>query len=686
MKFLHPVFLFALFAVIIPILIHLFSFRRFTTVYFSNVNYLKNIRKESRKKSRLKNLLILLSRILAISSLVFVFAQPYLPSENRTAARTNGTVAVYIDNSFSMNALSTRGQLLEFSRNKAIEIAGAYPPDTRFMLITNDLMPQHQHIFNREQFIRQVSEIGSSPKSLNLSRISDRLTLNAEQIGTGADMTAYFISDFQSGTTDLEDFKEDSGRVNYFLPVTPEITANLYIDSCWMEFPAHKLGQEERLQVKVINRSKEVYQNLPVKFYLNDTLKALGNFNIEAGGEQVVELKYMNINSGIHSGYAEISDYPYVHDNSYYLNYTVQPSLKALAIYDSGPETRSGMPYLRALFSGDDYVIFEEASSENLQVSRLGSYNTIFLVNMKSLSSGIIGELKKAAENGATVVFFPETDGKTESYNNFLGILNANRITGIDTARQNISGIEWRHPVYDQVFRNITEDADLPRIYGSFIFSEDTRIPETKLLWFRNKAKAVAIQPAGDGNLIVFSFPLSPENDEFARHILFVPTLYSLVINSLPRQKIAYTIGRESQATLSRQNIAEVSSITIKTPAEQEFIPEYSVSEGNRLKIMLNDFFSIAGHYRVTAGGTVADAISMNYDRKESDPACLSPGEIIAAIDRYHLKNTMVIEEGDRQFSEILSEIYDGMKLWKWFLAFALLFLTAEALIVRFWK
>ncbi|HNU78032.1 MAG TPA: hypothetical protein PKM75_06660, partial [Prolixibacteraceae bacterium] len=242
------------------------------------------------------------------------------------------------------------------------------------------------------------------------------------------------------------------------------------------------------------------------------------------------------------------------------------------------------------------------------------------------------------------------------------------------------------HPVYDQVFRNITEDADLPRIYGSFIFSEDTRIPETKLLWFRNKAKAVAIQPAGDGNLIVFSFPLSPENDEFARHILFVPTLYSLVINSLPRQKIAYTIGRESQATLSRQNIAEVSSITIKTPAEQEFIPEYSVSEGNRLKIMLNDFFSIAGHYRVTAGGTVADAISMNYDRKESDPACLSPGEIIAAIDRYHLKNTMVIEEGDRQFSEILSEIYDGMKLWKWFLAFALLFLTAEALIVRFWK
>ena len=159
MKFHFPGFLFALSAIVIPIIIHLFSFKYYKTVYFSNVSFLKDIKKESKNKTRLKQILILIARILTIIFLVFAFSQPYIPVKNEIKQHAQLTVGIYIDNSFSMNALSDKGQLLESARNKALEICLAYPAGTRFKLLTNDLLLKHQHVFNREQFVQQVSDI-----------------------------------------------------------------------------------------------------------------------------------------------------------------------------------------------------------------------------------------------------------------------------------------------------------------------------------------------------------------------------------------------------------------------------------------------------------------------------------------------------------------------------------------------
>ena len=81
MEFLYSTFLYALALVAVPIIIHLFNFRKFKTVYFSNVKFLKSVKEKTKSQSQLKHLLILLSRILMIAFIVFAFAQPYLKSE-----------------------------------------------------------------------------------------------------------------------------------------------------------------------------------------------------------------------------------------------------------------------------------------------------------------------------------------------------------------------------------------------------------------------------------------------------------------------------------------------------------------------------------------------------------------------------------------------------------------------------
>ncbi|HPT32589.1 MAG TPA: hypothetical protein PLW67_12150, partial [Prolixibacteraceae bacterium] len=100
----------------------------------------------------------------------------------------------------------------------------------------------------------------------------------------------------------------------------------------------------------------------------------------------------------------------------------------------------------------------------------------------------------------------------------------------------------------------------------------------------------------------------------------------------------------------------------------------------------LTSFFRDAGHYLVQSGGKTISAVSMNYDRSESDFDFYSPSELEAEIGKNGIRNTSVIEVQNKNFEQVYGEIRHGKKLWKLFLVFTLLFLLTEVIIIRFWK
>ena len=231
MLFANPVFLTALSALAIPVIIHLYNFRRYRKVYFTNVRFIAEIRQESKKRSQLKHLMILLMRLLAITALVLAFAQPYIPApvqQQNIAGRQ--AVSIYIDNSFSMEALATNGKLLDIAKTKAIEIASAYKPSDLFQLMTSDFEGRHQRFVSIDEFRTLVEEVTISPVSRTLSDVIKRQDdLLAQSRTTGH--SAYIISDFQRSSADLGNLKTDSSVSYFFVPVTAVKTNNLYIDS-----------------------------------------------------------------------------------------------------------------------------------------------------------------------------------------------------------------------------------------------------------------------------------------------------------------------------------------------------------------------------------------------------------------------------------------------------------------------
>lgn len=685
MKFLFPTFLFALFAVAIPVIIHLFSFKQHKTVYFSNVNFLKEIKKESKKRSKLKQILLLIARIFVIAFLVFAFTQPYIPTNRDSKREANQIVAIYIDNSFSMNALSEQGQLLEVARNKAVEICQAYPAGTKFRLFTNDLEPKHQHNLNREQLIQEVAKVQTSPVVIPLSLVYNKFAQQTTQ-NKNSDRNIYFISDFQRAITDPAKFT-DKTIFSYFIPLVPNNVANLYIDSCWVEVPAHRLNQEEELFVRIKNSSNQDYNNLPLKLYLNDSIKSITNFSVKAENEITAKLKYVNNTSGIQLGKVEITDYPFTHDNNWYISYFVEPRLNALAIFDNSRNSQEGINYISALFENDDYILLDKMNFKSLQVSKLGKYNTIFLVNLESFSSGFLSAINSVVENGTSVVLFPSINNNPAFNNSFLHLFGANSIAGTDTTNQKISGIDFENNFYKNVFRKKEKNAIMPEIKGHLQFNENIRSSESRLLWFQNNDKALSTLSYKLGKVWIFSFPLTKENASFARDVIFVPSIYNIVLNSLPAQQISFIVGKTTSFTIRKsKNIDLNQPIEIQNVKDNEtFIPAKN-SSTRGIRIDFNGQINKAGHFLVKNSKKTVAAMAFNFNRKESDLHYISNSELKNKLELLQLKNASVISNATSNFAEIFDELQNGKQLWKLFILLALAAILGEVLIARFMK
>ena len=256
MSFIYPGFLFALAALAIPVIIHLFNFRKFKKIYFTNVRFLREIKQDTQSRSKLKHLLILLSRILAVAFLVFAFAQPFIPTGKGNVLSGTRAVSVYIDNSFSMDALGKNGSLVETAKKKAGEIAKAYNASDKFQLLTNDFEARHQRLLNREEFLQAVDEVQTSATVKKLAEVISRQTEalnNSEGVDFKTGKIAYEISDFQKSTADPTSIKPDTSLSIVLVQVLPSKVNNLYIDTCRLNTPFIQLNSTNELIVKIRN-------------------------------------------------------------------------------------------------------------------------------------------------------------------------------------------------------------------------------------------------------------------------------------------------------------------------------------------------------------------------------------------------------------------------------------------------
>jgi len=680
MNFVYPQFLFALFAVSVPILIHLFNFRRFKKIYFSDIRFLKEVKLQTQSRNRLKHLLVLLFRILAVSFLVFAFAQPYLPLNNANTAAGIKSVSVFVDNSFSMENVSRDGVLLEEGKKFAREIAFVHSQTDRFQLLTNDFEARHQHFVSRDDFLALLDEISISPSVKSLSEIT---TMQNELLvqSDAKNKTAYIISDFQKTISDFENIKNDTLKT-ILIPVTSSVQNNLYIDSCWFDTPVMQLNQPIELNVRMKNLSENFLENISIKLFINGQQKTPSSFSIGPDETKTVVLSFTLKEAGIQHGKIEIPDYPVTYDDSFYFSFSAAKQIRILCI--SGADENKEIKPFQSLFGKDSLYSFIFSEDKKLDYSSFSKMNLILLNNLPTVSSGLAQELQRFVSQGGSLAVFPSAETDTSSYRTFLLFFSANYFLSKDTSDTKVDRVNYQSEIFSDVFDKEQENLDLPFVRAHYTLSRLSRSYEEVILKMQNGNPFVARYAFGKGKVYLCAAPLSEEFTNLAKHAIFVPLMYNIALNSQPQGKLFYVLGEdqpiETNARMSGENVFK-----IKGENNFEIIPENRVTDGQSL-FFVHGQIQQAGNYLLLSGIESVEGISFNYDRKESVLSCYAAEDLVSLYEKNGLHNFSLMDAGNQEIAKAFSDLGYGKKFWKWCVLLVLLFLAAETALLRLWK
>ncbi|MEJ5267676.1 MAG: BatA domain-containing protein [Bacteroidales bacterium] len=677
MSFINPAFLWALSAIIIPIIIHLINLRKHKVVYFSNTIFLENIKKDSRKHTQLKHLLILLARILTITMLVIAFAGPYIPNPNAHNNKPSEISIIYIDNSFSMQNEGTKGQLLKQAVQIAKEIVINSEPEKDFILITNSMKPEHQFILNHDNILREIDKIDFDPKPLI---IRDLVVKAGSLTPTDKKAILYVISDMQESFISQDEAHEKlPDNIDLiFVPLAVNKIANLYVDSCFFLSPIHKLGQEEELSIILKNSSENDFYEIPIKLYINDTLKAMSTFDIEAKGNKEIKLKYKNTTKSHIKGRIEISDYPVTYDNELFFNYYAAEQTRILNIFQNNDNK-----YLNAVFNDSEAgFICKTVKAGNEQSSEILTYDLVVLNGLNDISSGLASILKEFIALGGSVLIFPPTELNENSYNTFLNQFNAGQFQNQRVLNSRIEKIEANHYFLKNIFLKIEKNTDLPSVGMSLKYNLFSTSTSSVLYLSAGNNPIFSFTKYGQGQLFIFSSPIVDINSDFLKSPLFAPTIYNIVIKSQINPDLYGIIQNNYEYELKGITEIEPKDIFRITDNKSIDIVCTHRSYGKSVKLFIPDEIKKAATYQIFNHKTFLNYISLNYDRRESVLKYVEKEDLQNFI-RDKLNNKALIISDAENLKSSLVEISEGKRIWQYFILMALFFIISEITIAR---
>ncbi|MEZ5045196.1 MAG: BatA domain-containing protein [Saprospiraceae bacterium] len=675
MQFLYPTFLFALVALAIPIIIHLFYFRRFKKVYFTNVRFLKEVKEETSARSKLRNLLVLAMRLLALLLLVLAFAQPFIPQDVEVKTGQKA-VSVFLDNSFSMSALSQDVALIDKAKQRAREIVQAYNVEDQFQVLTNDFEGRHQRMVSQEDALSLIDEITITPSVRKLSQVLERQK-QALQTSTFENYVVYQVSDFQKNITDFETFTDTTFDVN-LIPLQSVEERNINIDSAWFDSPVQMLNQTSPLMVKVRNLSPEDAENIRLSINYDGQTKPVGTLSIPANSSVIDTVNFTISRTGWYAAELAITDFPVQFDDKYYLSFKVAEQVNVLVINEDTPNR-----YLEAAFKGINYFNLTSLPSQNLDYSSFSNYQLIVLNGLNVITSGFAFELQEFMKKGGNLLAFPGRNANIASYKTFLQAIPANELLSWQEVPMQVGSINTEEFIFNDVFENKSANLNLPLSQGNFKMTDYGSRTAEVLMTYRDGTTFLEKFKSDKGHLYLCAAPLEETWNNLVRNgEIFIPMLYKMAISAGESRPIAYTIGQDELIESNHQG--STGDIVYKLQGGgEEFIPEQRIV-GSTVFLSLNNQVREAGFYNLfLTKETTLDRFAFNFDRKES---VLSYYTIDALQTMLGEKVSVIGTQNNEVLTAKIAERSQGIVLWRWCLILALLFLAAEVLFLRFWK
>ena len=698
MTFLNPLLLLAGLGVALPILAHLLNQYKVRHTPWAAMQFLnRNVRIRSRQL-RLRDLLLLIIRCLAVLFLALALARPasdnpdgsWLPGERRAG------VIIAVDASFSMNQADGESPS-RFQR--AVDHVGTISqqihvgdPVSLVMLGGEHRVVLRNMAFDPSRFQSVLEEQTAAPESMDLDSVSKRLTELVRDMEAPR-KEIYIISDVQS--LDWKgrlarlrgDLEELNQHAEVFMIPASGGPDNLAVTDLNLVSGTLRKGTVARYQATVRNCGRNPASNVEVQCRVDGVQIDTKRIPlIQSGAQETVSLFVPFHNVGPTRITAEITADTLTTDNVRRTVAVVRDRVSVLCV--DGSTGDAGRLIMSALLARDDgaedkdYVV-RSIPWLSFPAQDIDNVDVIVLADVPQITSEQAKRLTRYVREGRGLVWFAGDQVKITEWNKELG-----------TGPEQLLPAMIDQPVDSTDALGAGKPID-PAMPDHAVCRPLQSLPED-LLSETRFLKRLQVKPTADSfpvlSLAGSDSPILLEHSLGRGHVFMFTTSAETSWNNmaltpvfpmLMQQIVTYLAGREFEQprmvgdslSLSYTEQPDAVDAVFDTPSDKTItvpVREYR----NQYVAMLKDAQD-AGFYEARVSVQAPGMpIAVNVDDRESDVACLPESELTTAFE----DTDITIAATESELRSAIEATRTGRSPWRFFMFAGLAALLIECL------
>jgi hypothetical protein len=657
-----------------PIIIHFLYKRRIKTIKWPSIIFLSEAQRENSRRLRLRELLLLLFRVLLILAAVFAIARPVLaprgtdPSLAMSGAASDGrSIILVIDNSLSMGLSDNAVTLLEESILKASELLSAVhrPGDAIAVLPSCGSEAAYSETYSLEAARMSLDKI--EPSLVSGSVLEALRT--AETFASAKDRRIYIFSDFQRSVFSNLRYTPPAGTAP---PILVDLSRNgrfnAVVANVRLPSVFQGLGQGGDLVATIRNTGDTAWT---VTADLFDGGRKTGQSSVELGpgASRDIVFPWRPARGGISLGRITLDGDQLKADNTRWFIDPAPDRLHVVVVDDAGA---SG--FLKKAFEASeqrDYLDVSFVRSSEL-AGRLDRSDLVILCSIRSWPEGTTERLKTFLSRGNSLLIAMEKDTDIDEFNRALvpdiipcRVLSRS-LTAEDgtNAKFSVRQADFSHPLLS--YFQETDLFRFARFTGYFRTDPALSDPNLLVLARMNTGAPALVSylprhgrtEREAGQVLLFCSSLSDSMNDLPYRPNFPPFILQMIRFLTDRTFPSFPSGTPLAAIALKTGFPESTAVTRLSP-----VPSAGAQDAENPLVT-------TGAYK--AGDQYFTVVS---PPEESETSGMSEKELEAVFGRHE-----TIRRGESVTGRAV-EINAGRSLSFWFVLTALAFAAAEMLV-----
>ncbi len=597
MHFQQPNFLWGLLLLTLPLIIHLFQFRKFNVLLFPGVHRLKEQLSVAKQTQKIKHWYLLLSRLMAFLFLILAFAMPTCQKSNNVP-ESKKKIVLIIDCSPSMMLKNEGKVLIEEARTAARKIVNLANASTEFAVIANHKASKQQWVDSRKASeLISDAQISEFPENFGTWMV-DLDPLLASQTNQDIYLITDNMKDIYEGYKSLDLAKLNLSIIEL---ESPKIN-NLSIDSAFFMNPILTENAVKILNV-MIHASTDNFSGKSVVQLLSGD-KLIGSQEVIFENENFKEVKFQ-VPEQVHGSMKlQLEDQAITVDNTLFLHETQKDICKI--------SQRGNNGFFQKLIKTQS--IFQLKENYNFQPNIDAS--TILLLELDGLTPEKITKIDQLASDGKNILAVLEKD-----------IPQAANLFGLNgkwkSEKVGLSGNGLLNDIFKGIFTSeIDQKTQLPFVEQYFQLDHaQSNQNWQSILTLENGDPLLVQKDFGKGSIWVWLSDFKVGSSSFAKSTWFLPVFTQILLGkSIESQPILGFVHSKQPLLFASNNNIKIENGGVLKLDKEEWIATIEPVDQN---LGLNTHLPLkrAGVYQLYLNSNTNGfiEIALNSQRLEKD-------------------------------------------------------------------